>query len=108
MNRKMTFFAFPGYCGALGASGLDERVAAAALVPPASSSASEIAPRPTPHCSKNQRRLTVCGPSPDKDGPGNSLWDIQLTDEPSVPGYSLVMVSSKLKRTLETAVQPAS
>src|SRR4051812_28229683 len=52
----MTRFALAGKWGFLGARGLAEADAPDAVLP-LSSSASAIAPMPTPHCLKNQRRV---------------------------------------------------
>ena len=108
MNRKMTLFALPGNCEGLGASGFAERPVVAPFAFLASNSASEIVPSPTPHCCKNQRRLTAAWVTvfvkmvlaihrinPD-------LLNVHLRR------YSLVIVSSRFKRTRETAVHPAS
>jgi hypothetical protein len=61
MNRKIMFLALGANWGFFGASGSAAAVSAASagLVP--SKFARAIAPKPTPHCSKNQRRVTVLG-----------------------------------------------
>src|SRR5262249_30280765 len=56
MNRKMTFFAFPGKCGFFGASGSATVPAPACSL---SNACSPTAPNPTPHSLKNQRRVTA-------------------------------------------------
>jgi hypothetical protein len=57
MNKKITFLALPGKCPGLAASG--SRGAAEAVWE--SRSAAAIAPNPTPHSFKNQRRETPFG-----------------------------------------------
>ena len=55
MNRKMTRFAFAAKCGGRGASG---SAAGRAEAGSPRRSARAIAPSPTPHCWRNQRRAT--------------------------------------------------
>ena len=58
MNRKITRLAFGAKCGCFGASGSLAR--RRSPIRPAGAP-SAIAPRPTPHCSKNQRRVICFG-----------------------------------------------
>src|SRR5207244_4357327 len=53
----MTRFAFGAKCGGFAASGSVRRAAGLAPAVGPSRSASATAPRPTPHCCKNQRRV---------------------------------------------------